>query len=115
MVNSAGEYAFDPARLGECHAICLRTFVELVRSPGNLPVVVDNTNTTIAEIAPYAALALAYGHDLEIVLLQASPGIAAARNIHGVPESTVRQMATRAGATYWRLPPWWPKSIVTMD
>lgn len=104
-----GEYMFEARRLPEAHAACLRRFVEFVTHPCKCTkcVVVDNTNTTIAEIAPYAALALAYGYDLEILVFQAHAEVAAARNVHSVPFNTVAQQAARLRATCDELPPWW--------
>lgn len=109
-----GEYAFDASKLSEAHGLCLRQFVALVTNPGcdfriteyNDVVVVDNTNTTIAEMAPYVALAQAYGHDLEIVTLRCDPVDAAARGKHGVPLESVIAQSVRL---YSRdIPPWWP-------
>ena len=114
MVN--GEYRFDPSKLGEAHGKCLLDFVEFLISrtkskfhqvaDAEFPdVVVDNTNTSIAEVAPYAALALAYGHELQIVTLCCDPAVAWKRNTHSVPERTVMAMAERMDLD---LPPWWP-------
>jgi tRNA uridine 5-carbamoylmethylation protein Kti12 len=104
---------FNPSLLPKAHAACLRRFVGYVTcdDPQDAPdVVVDNTNTTIAEIAPYAALALAYGHELEIVTLACDPETGARRNTHGVPLAACQAMADRL---YSRtLPPWWPTKIV---
>lgn len=102
-------YAFNPARLPEAHAACLRKFVELVQAGGWPVIVVDNTNTTAAEVAPYAALALAYDYALEIVTVHCDPDVAAARNTHGVPVHAVRAMATRLAER--ALPPWWPTRV----
>lgn len=73
-------------------------------------VVVDNTNTTVAEIAPYAALALAYGHELEIVTLDCDPAIGAKRNTHGVPLAACNAMHLRLADR--QLPPWWNHRVI---
>jgi len=111
FINEKGVYAFDPSKLGEAHGYCLRGVVQhLERHPLNMDLVVDNTNTTAVEIAPYAALAQAYGCELEIITIQCMPEVAAARNVHGVPLEGVRRMyAQLIGAT---LPPWWPHRVV---
>ena len=73
-------------------------------------VVVDNTNTTVAEVSPYAALALAYGHTLKIMTFVGDWRIAARRNVHGVSEATVESQANRTGEAMF--PPWWPHETV---
>ncbi len=143
-------YMFDPAKLSDAHALCLREFTETICDeiadmgftinnhvdPGNeymaaatrdgryeehmslwnsQTVVVDNTNTTIAEIAPYAALALAYGHEMEIVYVSCDPAVAAARNIHGVSDLVIGQMVQRLRDLPASLPPWWPYRKVVAE
>lgn len=107
-----GEYRFDPSKLPQAHGSCLKQFVSCLqgRLPDGQPptVVVDNTNTTVAEVAPYAALALAYGYDLRIEILKVDPEVAAARNLHGVPLAGIVKMAERLATLKDSLPPWWP-------
>lgn len=104
--SSGGEYEFDPTLLGEAHNCCLRNFTEYLS--GTLEnLVVDNTNTTVAEIAPYAALALAYKCELEIIIFNTSWEKVASRNVHGVPESVVKNQWERIQKTLSELPPWW--------
>ena len=133
-----GEYKFNPSQLPAAHAKCLRDFVSWVQDAGvgkvrkvtilrGIPgsgkstyiqghavgdVVVDNTSTTVAEIAPYAALALAYGAELEIVTLDVAPEVAAARNVHGVPLDGCKRMAARIREENNRLPPWWNHRVL---
>lgn len=134
-----GEYKFDPSKLPEAHSKCLRGFVSFLQDNGvgkvrkvtilrGIPgsgkstfvnqhlsmmgdLVVDNTNTSVAEIAPYAALALAYGADLEIITLDVDPSVA--QNVHGVPLEGVQRMAARMAEETPRLPPWWPNYTFT--
>jgi hypothetical protein len=115
-----GDYLFDPAKLSKAHGKCLTDFVYLVSKKPHgdqVPVVVDNTNTTVTEIAPYAALALAYGCDLEIVLIQCEPGMAHSRNTHGVPLKSVMGQHDRLVklAQPGALPPWWPVKKVNAE
>jgi predicted kinase len=106
-----GTYAFDPSKLGEAHGQCLRRYTEALQR-GEPRVVVDNTNTTLLEMAPYVALALAYGCEVEIVRVTCDPAVAAARNSHGVPEGAVRAMHARIEATFEAgLPPFWPVTV----
>jgi predicted kinase len=99
-----GEYRFDPRSLPAAHGACLRKFVNALEVGHE--VVADNTATTVAEVAPYAALALAYGYDLLVVTVHCDPEVAAARNTHGVPAVACRAMADRLAKR--ELPPWWP-------
>jgi len=89
--EKTGSYVFDPSKLGEAHGECLRKFVDYCAEsfnggpngwemPENL--VVNNTNLTTEELAPYVAIAAAYGHKVEIVTLHCDPKVAAERSLH---------------------------------
>ena len=103
-----GPYQFNPAELPYAHGRCLRIFLELLREE-TWPVVVDNTNTTAVEMAPYVALAQAFGASVEIVRVVAPVSVCMARQTHGVPEAAVHAMARRLDDP---LPPWWPAQRV---
>lgn len=70
MVN--GEYKYEHGKIGEAHSKCFRNFLDAI---GGNPaysvnlVVVDNTNTTVAEIAPYVLAASAFGYEHEIITI----------------------------------------------
>jgi predicted kinase len=102
------EYRFDFRKLGEAHGACLQKFIKLTSL--GCDVVVDNTNTTAVEMAPYVAWGLALGFEVEIIRLECSSDIAAARNIHGVPAGSVYRMKTTLDSEV--LPPFWPKEVV---
>lgn len=104
-----GQYQFNPAKLGEAHGACLRKYVSLllVNAQKGRPVVVDNTNTTIGELAPYYSLAEAYGYKPIIVTVECDPEVAAHRNTHGVSLEACQGMAARITVTNAALPPWW--------
>lgn len=106
-----GKYHFDPSKLGAAHGACLRKFVSLLllNAQKGRPIVVDNTNTTVGEIAPYYSLAEAYGYKPVIVTVECDPVVAAARNTHGVPLAACEGMAARIKATNAVLPPWWSR------
>ena len=106
FVGFDGAYRFDPTRLPEAHAACLRDFTRELLARAEPVIVVDNTNTTLIEMAPYVALAQAYGAEVRIVECQAAPDVCAARNIHGVPGAAIERTATRMASE--RCPPWWP-------
>lgn len=93
--------------LAEAHAACLRRFVDLLRvkprvAGTTMHVIVDNTNTTVAEMAPYVALGMAYGH---VVTLRSFPGRGPGKDVHGVPEHVYHAMVDRirgfAPAPFW--------------
>ncbi len=108
-------WKYDPSKIGEAHASCLRRFVFAVTSRIDDPIeiVVDNTNGTIAEIAPYAAVALAYGYELLITTLHIDPKIAYARNTHSVPFATIAAIYKNINSS--PLPPWWPSRELHWD
>lgn len=112
FVDEHGAYTFDPSKLPFAHGECLRNYVDVVSS--TIPrIIVDNTNTRVEEIAPYAALALAYGHTLEIITLKCDSNVAHARNVHGVPFATIVRMAAQLDTRM--MPPWWPHRIVEVQ
>ena len=108
FLNNKGEYNFDFRKLSEAHGSCLKQFTNLIVS-GELDdfdyLVVDNTNTSVLEIAPYVALANAYGLECELVTIECDPEIAANRNVHGVPLDACKRMANNMKAR--TLPPFW--------
>lgn len=101
-------YRFDPKRISEAHASCLRHFVDAVRD--DCTCFVDNTNTTAVEIAPYYALALAYGADVKIVRMVTPFEVAVTRNTHNVPISTIWKM--HQNLLTERLPPHWTEEFI---
>lgn len=113
-------YVFDKTKIGQAHAECLKKFNEYLVAYGKPElkdyapntIVVDNTNINATEIAPYAALALAYGWELEIVTLDVDPAISAARNVHEVPASTVKRMHKQMEYGAKNFPSWWNHKII---
>ena len=111
-----GVYQFDPNYLPQAHAYCLRSYTNWVRDPevrdfGEV-IAIDNTNISVAEVAPYAALALAYGWELKIINFSCPLEQAHARNTHGVPLSVMEQMAKKLEEETARFPPWWKQETV---
>lgn len=93
--------------LAEAHAACLRRFVDLLNVPPRVAgttmhIIVDNTNTTQAEVAPYVALGMAYGH---VVTLRTFPGRGPGMDVHNVPAHVYHAMVDRiskfAPAPFW--------------
>lgn len=123
-MNPEKEYRFDPTLLPQAHDLCLRLFVHAIQhgakkedlfangfgknDPGDAPViVVDNTNLSSEEIAPYYSVARAFGYEVELVTLRISPGEAGKRNAHNVPLDTVAKMSecllSRKLPSYWTM------------
>jgi predicted kinase len=111
-------YRFDAALLPQAHAYCLRSFDDFLRT-GVRHLVVDNTNTTALEIAPYYALARAYGVEVGLTIIEAKPEHleqCAQRNIHGVSVATIEMQHARLRRLVPSLPSYWelPISFVPM-
>lgn len=103
---------FNPSLLPQAHAACLKKFVSALQFDVD-HIVVDNTNTTVAEVAPYAALALAYDASLMITTVKCNDLEAAfARNVHGVPLQGIKAQALRLALSAEHMPPWWPQETV---
>lgn len=112
-----GKYCFDIKKLGDAHAWNLRRFTEFVkdlyeRQDFRADVVVDNTNTTVAEFGPYYAVAAAYGFDTEIVSLDVDEDVAHARNQHSVPQTTVHAQRRNFVAGTSQIPKYWKHKII---
>ena len=111
------EYHFDPAEAAAAHRACLRKFAQSVfvlntAAPSTGTVIVDNTNCSAYEIAPYYALAEAFGHDVRIVYFPCTVAESLARNVHGVPESTLWRMADNLANRRRQFPAWWPHTVI---
>lgn len=112
--EKGGEYKFDHTKLGEAHAACLRSFLSELDAGRIMPkiLIVDNTNTTDLEMAPYYAIAKAFSAEVELVTLLCNPKVAAARNKHGVPLASCEAMDRRIrnnmpDGKNRRVPPFW--------
>jgi hypothetical protein len=113
FTDSNGEYHYVPENSKEAHAACLRKYVEALQNPFIAVIVVDNTNISVAEIAPYYALAEAYGVAVDLITIDCSPTSAHARNVHDVPLNTVVRMSMEMICEEARFPTWWEHSHVT--
>jgi len=105
-------YNFDASKLSEAHGKCFRDFITALTSNVEL-VVVDNTNTTVAEVAPYFLGAQAYGYDIDLITVMcetdADIKLCAARNTHNVPEGGIFAQHRRLCAR--ELMPWWKNTF----
>lgn len=97
-------FALLPAAHDACFEAALIA-CELVKEGGAPLVIVDNTNTTLAEMSPYRMVGRMCGMNIEIVHMtsNASDGQLADRNTHGVPRQAIAGMRER----WENLPPFW--------
>ena len=105
-----GVYKFDPSKLRDAHNGCLKLFLFLLKSGDVKKLIVDNTNLTAAEIAPYYRIAEIYDADVRIVTVHCDFREAVARGTHGVPISKMWQMHQTLLSE--RLPPYWKEDAV---
>ncbi len=110
-----GTYKFDAKELSAAHNYCLRKFCAAAAKEVPM-LVVDNTNTTLLEMAPYYSVAIAHGYAVEIHSfgLATAPEELLARTQHGVPLPTLATQQRKArnlldGRT---LPPFWTYKLV---
>lgn len=104
-------YHFDHTKLGKAHAECFRNAILTVQA--NQDCIVDNTNSTTLEIAPYYQLAKAYNYNVVIVKVKCDVNKAASRNVHGVPEQGVKATASRCANL--KLPPYWDVEVEEVE
>jgi predicted kinase len=118
FVQEDGSYRFDPRLYPEAFNACLLNFLRGVRNGwhakekgmplDDMPVqVVDNTNTTAEEVAPYYACAKAHGYEVTLINLLVESKLAAERNQHDVPLETIQDMQhklrNRKLPKFWKL------------
>lgn len=60
-----GVYQFDPLKLAEYHERCFREFLEGILAHAEW-IIVDNTNISAWEYAPYVLAGRAYGYEVEL-------------------------------------------------
>lgn len=114
-----GKYLFDPARLAKVHQHCWASFMKLLQEGAPL-IVVDNTNLTAAEIAPYMMSAQAAHllnpqsprYEVHVVTLSCPTELAVLRGTHGVAHWRVGAMQQQLWSN--PLPPWYPETKITL-
>jgi len=84
-----GTYNFDPTLLGEAHKQCMRSFLAALQNPEVGLVIVDNTNTTLVEMAPYYLLSVSLFCEVSIVQIESTPEVALQKSTHGVPSNII--------------------------
>ena len=109
FVNAYG-YQFDVSKLGDAHKWCLQRYLQFLQDGMN-PIIVDNTNINVEDVAPYYAVGEAYGYDVEILQLTTPAEVAIGRNVHGVPDAQVQNMFYRLSRI--NLPKRWKLTKIT--
>ena len=104
--TSNGKYNFDPSKLSLAHGDSVKKFVTAL-SFGE-PAISDNTNTTIAEIAPYIAIVNAYRAKCRVIYFPVSVEDAFERNSHGVNKETIAAQQDRIMNMFEVWPRLWP-------
>lgn len=111
-----GSYNFVPEKIGEAHAQCADSFWFFLRQDKELrngTLIVDNTNTSVWEIAPYYQTAITYKQDPEILLVHCDPQLVfdnRNRNTHNVPRGKIWQMYQNILTE--KLPPHWKQNVI---
>jgi predicted kinase len=114
---SDGVYTFDKSKLGEAHKSTFKGFVSLIINPEfSGTIIIDNTNITIAEIAPYYSVAAAYDWDVEIITFDTPFRMCVDRQTHGVSMQTMQQRSSLMHKEDNNFPAYWKKRrIITVD
>lgn len=95
FVNDQGEYVFNRHLLGQAHHVCFRDFQLYAEQEGDHKpsfLIVDNTNLTNKEVAPYLKVAKDNRWDITFITLDIPVETSVARNIHNVPRETIDNM-----------------------
>lgn len=82
---------FNSHLLGRAHGACFKGAI--YHAQNSRTVIVDNTNTTLAEMAPYVMVAAAYGLTPIICRVTADPDLCAARGTHNVPRDVINRLS----------------------
>jgi len=101
------EDGFHRELLGAAHKECFRRAVVAVQASAS--VIVDNTNLSALEMAPYVALGAAFDYEVEIVRVLCPQPVAYKRQTHGVPLGIHRSMAQQLKR--FQAPSFWEVSI----
>lgn len=96
--NARGTFEYDVRKLGDAHNWNQNRAFQAT-SRGFSPVIIDNTNTQMWEMKPYATMATDYGYILEILEPDThwcfNDKELTKRNTHGVPRSKIKDYLDR--------------------
>lgn len=110
-----GAYNFDKEKLPEAHQDCMYRFISAIHNTAleDQVFVIDNTNVSIAQVAPYIAVARAHRAEVELVWMREDRlEVCHGRNVHGAPIEVIRLQlrALRYLRDHW--PRFWPTPTV---
>lgn len=109
QVDANGNYDWKPERIADCHAACMRSFIH--NADTGCPLFAcDNTNTSIDQVAPYIAIAQAYGCEVQVVIVSAKDAFE--RQAHGVPRGSWDQMVRQCLTLVANWPRRWPEPLI---
>lgn len=103
-----GLYEFNPDLLAKAHGACLKQAADTM-AYGRGSFVVDNTNASHMEMAPYLALCNAYGYECEVVRVMCDPGVAWERQTHGVLRAKFDEIHNKVVVN--NVPSFWRKAL----
>ena len=89
-----GKYVYDSSKIGDAHNACLIKFMQAIQN-GCPYIVVDNTNCSAWEIAPYYRFAEISGYEVEFIHFKRPAHLCLQRQTHNVPDFVVGMMAER--------------------
>ena len=92
MVDSNGDYDFNPKNLGYSHGRCIAKFESLVNKMEHT-IIVSNTSTTITEWKPYRDYAIDNGYNVRVVIVENYHGN---KSVHDVPDESMEKMKNRS-------------------
>lgn len=110
-----GVYLFNSTYLSDAHGHCFREFITGLQDRSEL-IVIDNTNLSPEEIAPYILGAQAYRYEAEILTLRVDLKdlpLLVARNKHGVGEQSILRQYNKLNER--KLMPWWNSRDISVE
>lgn len=110
---------FHVGKLGQAHSLCMRVFTEILQMGGDRPslVIVENTNTSPWELAPYIATSMAYGEEVElkIIALMTHWQQCVKRANRITPSYVIRAQSRRLERMMDEWPTYWPRPEMVLS
>jgi predicted kinase len=94
-IQKDGSYKFDLTQVPKNHHQCLRRFINDLSQCSTHSVFLDNTNTSLKEFGYCVQIAEAYDYKTVLITLNCSVETSMKRNVHNVPEKTIKGMFKR--------------------
>jgi predicted kinase len=108
-----GVYKYEFSKIGEAHDECFRNFMYAIMNRTEGLVIVDNTNTVVADVAPYMRAASAWGWEAKIVRVVVDVETAFNRNGGRAPMKVVMRQAENLQRETF--PRWWVVETVQAE